>query len=99
MLMRITLDIPEPILLELKTRAVSNGQSLKELFNNLIESAMNLPVSSIKASLSLASTLHVLIRLQSHTPLTQDILACNAQLADQLLKDDMAKLKCIGFIQ
>lgn len=97
--MRTTLDIPEPVLRELKTRAVSNGQSLKALLNDLIERAMRLPDASAEVGSSLAITLPVLVRLQSPTPLAQQGLASNAQLADQLLDDDLAKLKRIGFIQ
>lgn len=97
-LMRTTLDIPEPMLRELKTRAASTGQSLKALLNDLIERAMRLPDASAQAGAGLASTLPVLVRLQSPMPLAQQGLASNAQLADQLLDDDIAKLKRIGFI-
>lgn len=97
--MRTTLDIPEPVLRELKTRAISNGQSLKALLNDLIERAMRLPDASADVRVTLANTLPVLVRLQSPTPLAQQGLASTAQLSDQLLDDDLAKLRRIGFIQ
>jgi hypothetical protein len=100
--MRTTLDIPEPVLRELKTRAVFTGQSLKALLNDLIERAMRLPDASGQTGTGLAHALPVLVRLQVSMPLPmplgQDGLASNAQLADQLLDDDIAKLKRIGFI-
>jgi hypothetical protein len=96
--MRTTLDIPEPILRELKTRAVSSGQSLKALLNDLIERAMRLPDAAVQAGAGLPNELPVLVRLQSPMALAQHGLASNAQLADQLLEDDLAKLKRIGFI-
>jgi hypothetical protein len=97
--MRTTLDIPEPVLRELKTRAVASGKSLKALLNDLIERAMRLPDASVQAGSSPADTLPVLARLQSPALLAQQGLASNAQLADQLLDDDLDKLKRIGFIQ
>ncbi len=97
--MRTTLDLPEPVLRELKTRAVSNGQSLKALLNELIERAMRLPDASTQASASLVNALPVLARLQASDALAQHGLASNSQLADPLLEDDLAKLKRIGFIQ
>ena len=96
--MRTTLDIPEPVLRELKTRAFSNGQSLKALLNDLIERAMRLPDASVQAGAGLEAALPVLVRLQPPTPLAQQGLASNAQLADQWLEDDLAKLKRMGFI-
>ena len=100
--MRTTLDIPEPVLRELKIRAVSNGQSLKALLNDLIERAMRLPDACAEVRANLANTLPVLVRLESPTPptpLAQQGLASTAQLSDQLLDDDLAKLRRIGFIQ
>lgn len=96
--MRTTLDIPEPVLRELKTRAVSRGQSLKALLNDLIERAMRLPDASVQAGAGLPKEPPVLLRLQSPMAVAQHGLASNAQLADQLLEDDLAKLKRIGFI-
>lgn len=97
--MRTTLDIPEPVLRELKTRAVASGKSLKALLNDLIERAMRAPDGAVQAGPGLVHTLPVLVRLQSPIPLAQQGLASNAQLADQLLDDDLAKLKRIGFTQ
>jgi hypothetical protein len=96
--MRTTLDIPDPVLRELKTRAVASGQSLKALLNDLIERAMRLPDASLPAGAGAANTLPVLVRLQLPTPLAQQGLTSNAQLAEQLLEDDLAKLQRSGFI-
>lgn len=98
--MRTTLDIPEPVLRELKTRAVTNGQSLKALLNDLIERAMRLPDGPMPQGASAANALPVLVRLQSPgaLPLAQQGLTSSAQLANILLEDDLAKLKRIGFI-
>ena len=41
--MRTTLDLPDPLMRELKTRASRNGQSLKSLLNELIQRALVLP--------------------------------------------------------
>ncbi len=79
-------------------RAVTSGQSLKTLLNGLIERAMRLPDVSELLDASLTGTLPVLARLQSALPLVQSGLVSNDQHADQLLNDDIAKLKRIGFI-
>jgi plasmid stability protein len=95
--MRTTLDLPDPVLRELKTRAASNGQSLKDLLNELIQRAMCLPALPASPAVA-ANSIPVLARLQN-APQTvpQDALS-NAELADHLLADDLAKLKRIGFV-
>jgi plasmid stability protein len=95
--MRTTLDLPDPILRELKTRAASNGQSLKDLLNELIQRAMCLPAPSVSPAVATGSV-PVLARLQSaQQPALQEALS-NAELADHLLEDDLAKLRRIGFV-
>jgi hypothetical protein len=91
--MRTTLDLPDPLLRELKSRAARNGQSLKSLLNDLIQRAMTLP--SIPPAQQ--SGLPVLSRLQSQPQTVQ--AQSNAQLADHTLQEDIEKLKRIGFIQ
>jgi hypothetical protein len=88
--MRTTLDLPDPLLRELKSR---NGQSLKSLLNDLIQRAMTLP--SIPPAQQ--SGLPVLSRLQDQSQTVQ--AQSNAQLADHTLQEDIEKLRRIGFIQ
>ncbi len=91
--MRTTLDLPDPLLRELKTRAARNGQSLKSLIHDLIQRAMTLP--SIPPAQQ--SGLPVLTRLQGQA---QPVKAqSNAQLSDHTLHEDIEKLRRIGFIQ
>jgi hypothetical protein len=92
--MRTTLDLPDPLLRELKSRAARNGQSLKSLLNDLIQRAMTLP--SIPPAQQ--NGLPVLTRLQgqAHQPTRAQ---SNAQLADHTLQEDIEKLRRIGFIQ
>ena len=90
--MRTTLDLPDPLLRELKSRAAHNGQSLKSLLNDLIQRAMTLP--SIPPAQQ--SGLPVLTRLQGQA---QPVKAqTNAQLSDLTLQEDLEKLRRIGFI-
>ncbi|MFM1979067.1 MAG: hypothetical protein RLZ68_332 [Pseudomonadota bacterium] len=95
--MRTTLDLPDPILRELKIRAASNGQSLKDLLNELIQRAMCLPALAASPTVA-ANSVPVLARLQNAPqPAPQDALS-NGELADHLLEDDMVKLRRIGFV-
>ena len=94
--MRTTLDLPDPILRELKTRAARNGQSLKSLLNDLIQRAMTLPLIPPAQQ----SGLPVLTRLQGPSQAQQPTQAkSNAQFADLTLQEDIEKLRRIGFIQ
>ena len=97
--MRTTVDISKAIQPELEIRAVSNGQSLNALRNDLIERTIHLPDASAKTDSGLAHTLPALARLQSLPPLARRGLTNNSLLADQLLDDDIAKLERIGFMQ
>ena len=91
--MRTTLDLPDPLLRELKSRAARNGQSLKSLLNDLIQRAMTLPSMPPAQQ----SGLPVLTRLQGQA---QPVKAqTNAQLSDLTLQEDLEKLRRIGFIQ
>lgn len=91
--MRTTLDLPDPLLRELKSRAARNGQSLKSLINDLIQRAMALPAIPPAQQYGIP----VLTRLQGQAQPLQ--AQTNAQLADHTLQDDLSKLRRIGFIQ
>lgn len=91
--MRTTLDLPDSLLRELKSRAARNGQSLKSLINDLIQRAMALPAIPTEQQTGFP----VLMRLQGQAQPTQ--VQSNAQLADQTLQEDIEKLRRIGFIQ
>jgi hypothetical protein len=43
--MRTTLDLPDPLFREVKTRAVEQGVTLKDLLARYIQAGMNAPVS------------------------------------------------------
>lgn len=98
-MMRTTLDLPDSLLRELKTRAALNGQSLKSLLNEMIKRAMHLPATADLAPQN-ESALPVLKRLQQTpaTPVQGETLG-NAQLADHTLQEDIEKLRRIGFIK
>ena len=91
--MRTTLDLPDSLLRELKSRAARNGQSLKSLINDLIQRAMTLPSIPPEQQTGLP----VLTRLQGQAQPTQ--AQSNAQLADHTLQEDIERLRRIGFIQ
>ena len=91
--MRTTLDLPDSLLRELKSRATRNGQSLKSLINDLIQRAMARPAIPTEQQTGFP----VLMRLQGQAQPTQ--VQSNAQLADQTLQEDIEKLRRIGFIQ
>lgn len=61
--MRTTVDISKAIQPELEIRAVSNGQSLNALRNDLIERTIHLPDACAKTDSGLAHTLPALARL------------------------------------
>ena len=106
--MRTTLDLPDPVLRNLKIQAAQSGKSLKALLNELILRAMSMPASPA----SLASggqppppALPVLSRL-SQTSLKPARAADHANVAnlqlgqlDAQLQDDLGKLRRSGFIQ
>jgi len=100
-MMRTTLDLPDSLLRELKTRAAQNGQSLKSLLNELIQRAMRIPAAPDLAEQA-APSLPVLKRLQGSRgdeagkPIPAQ---SNEQLEDQALQEDIEKLRRIGFIR
>ena len=98
-MMRTTLDLPDSLLRELKTRAALNGQSLKSLLNDLIQRAMRLPATSDLAQQTTAGP-PILKRLQDASPMpVQSTALTNAELADLTLQEDLEKLRRIGFIK
>lgn len=94
-MMRTTLDLPDSLLRELKARAAMNGQSLKSLLNDLIQKAMRMPANSDNAP-QLSPGLPVLKRLQN-TPAGRT--QATADLSDHELREDLEKLRRIGFIK
>lgn len=90
--MRTTLDLPDPLLRELKSRAARNGQSLKSLLNDLIQRAMVLPAGPEMQQTGLP----VLKRLQGQAQSLT--VQSNTQLAEHELQEDVEKLRRIGFI-
>lgn len=94
-MMRTTLDLPDSLLRELKTRAAQNGQSLKSLLNELIQRAMRMPATPDLVQQTVPG-LPVLKRLQEAQPTPAQT---NAQLEDQTLQEDIEKLRRIGFIK
>ena len=100
-MMRTTLDLPDSLLRELKTRAAQNGQSLKSLLNELIQRAMRMPAAPDLAEQA-APALPVLKRLQGSQgdEAAKPIPAqSNEQLEDHALQEDIEKLRRIGFIR
>ena len=101
-MMRTTLDLPDSLLRELKTRAALNGQSLKSLLNDLIQRAMRLPATSDLAQQTTAGP-PILKRFQGASPMPVQSTALtnaavtNAELADLTLQEDLEKLRRIGF--
>ena len=103
--MRTTLDLPDPILRNLKIQAAQSGKSLKAVLNELILRAMALPESLTSESHPVPAVLPVLSRLGQ--PGIKPALAAaspnlaNLQLShlDPQLQDDLDKLRRSGFIQ
>ena len=103
--MRTTLDLPDSLLRELKTRAAMNGQSLKALLHELIVRSLQQPSSDTLSSAAKAAAPPILQRLKSKKFFTEPAnpamqpLISNAELADLELRDDLEKLRRIGLIQ
>ena len=103
--MRTTLDLPDPVLRNLKIQAAQSGKSLKALLNELILRAMATPASPASGGQPPPPALPVLSRL-SQTSLRSESLDDGANVAnlqlnqlDAELKDDLDKLRRSGFIQ
>ena len=99
-MMRTTLDLPDSLLRELKTRAAQNGQSLKSLLNELIQRAMRMPATPDLAQQP-PPALPVLKRLQDPQGEAAKPLPAqsNEQMEDLALQEDIEKLRRIGFIR
>ena len=100
--MRTTLDLPDPILRNLKIQAAQSGKSLKALLNELILRAMAMPASHAPGSQPLPPVLPVLGRLSQikFAPITLSATQQEADIQlDVQLQDDLAKLRRSGFIQ
>lgn len=52
--MRTTLDLPDPLMREVKARAALEGLKLKEYFANLVQAALQRPVGSAATQRSAA---------------------------------------------
>jgi hypothetical protein len=96
--MRTTLDLPDPLLRELKARAALSGQSLKALLTELIQRAMRMPAVP-ESGLQTPPTLPTLPRLQTQASQPPLPALDPADLADLELQDDLDKLRRIGFVQ
>jgi plasmid stability protein len=99
-MMRTTLDLPDSLLRELKTRAAQNGQSLKSLLNELIQRALRMPPTQDLPQQSPLS-LPMLKRLQDLQGKTgkPTPFQSNEQFEDHALQEDIEKLRRIGFIR
>ena len=99
--MRTTLDLPDSLLRELKSRAAMNGQSLKALLHELILRGARQPPNNHTDAKSVAPPL--LQRLQTAKmngeTVTSQLPASNADLADLQLQGDIEKLRRNGFIR
>jgi hypothetical protein len=100
-MMRTTLDLPDSLLRELKSRAAMNGQSLKALLHELIVRGSRQPFPETTESKPGAPP--VLQRLQiaklKEEASTSQPPVSNAELADLQLQDDIEKLRRSGFIR
>lgn len=94
--MRTTLDLPDSLLRELKTRAALNGQSLKSLLHDLIQRAMRLPATSDLAQQTTIGP-PILKRLQDMP--SMPFQSTSPSNADLTLQEDIEKLRRIGFIK
>jgi hypothetical protein len=93
--MRTTLDLPDPLLRNLKIQAAQSGKSLKTLLNELIVRAMAMPAAPAQVT---PPTLPVLSRLSSSKSKSVPVDS-SANLVDAQLQDDLDKLRRSGFIQ
>ena len=93
--MRTTLDLPDPLLRNLKIHPAQSGKSLKTLLNELIVRAMAMPTVPAQVT---SPTLPVLSRLSSSKSKSVPVNS-SANLADAQLQDDLDKLRRSGFIQ
>lgn len=93
--MRTTLDLPDPLFREVKTRAVQQGVTLKELLAQYIQAGMNAPapVDSPVAT-PLAHPIPIAIRRKKGAPLTPALT--NAELSTILEEEDIANYRRVS---
>ena len=99
--MRTTLDLPEPLLRNLKIQAAQNGITLKSLLHELIVRAVQMPAAAVLVSND--DSPPVLARLtdaMSSAAALQGLSSSsvNEILADNQLQADLEKLRRTGFI-
>ena len=99
--MRTTLDLPDSLLRELKSRAAMNGQSLKALLHELILRGAHQPPDDNTDAKSMRPPLlqRLLTAKKNGETVTNQQAASNAELADLQLQGDIEKLRRSGFIQ
>ena len=93
--MRTPLNLPDPLLRNLKIQAAQSGKSLKTLLNELIVRTMSTPAVPAQVT---APTLPVLNRLRSSKFKSVSVNS-SAILVDVQLQDDLDKLRRSCFIQ
>lgn len=98
--MRITLDLPDSLLRELQARATQSGQSLESLLNKLIQQAMHMPATPEPLQQAV-TTLPTLRSLQASSgEIAKPTPAqSNEQLENDVLQEDIEKLRRIGFLR
>jgi len=88
--MRTTLDLPDPLFRAVKTRAVQQGVTLKDLLAQYIQAGMDAP-ATVPSSAMVAPQVHpipIAIRRKAGTPLTPALT--NAELNAILDAEDLA---------
>jgi hypothetical protein len=85
--MRTTIDLPDSLFREAKTRAVEQGTSLKQLVTNYIEAGLRGKTAPLSASQRLRSPSPVAIRREPGAVLTQGLT--NRQLNAILEEEDL----------
>ncbi len=92
--MRTTLDLPDPLFREVKTRAVQQGVTLKDLLAQYIQAGMNAPASATDPATAPAMTtpkahpIPIAIQRNAGAPLTPALT--NAELNAILDAEDLA---------
>jgi len=88
--MRTTLELPDPLFREVKTRAVQQGVTLKDLLAQYIQAGMNAPASGLLPEMAAPQThpIPIAIRRKAGAPLTPALT--NAELNAILDAEDFA---------
>lgn len=87
--MRTTIDLPDPIFREVKTRAVQQGTTLKQLVTHYIEAGLQGRSASLPAEPRRRPPLPVAIRREPGTPLTPAL--SNRELKAILEEQDLER--------